>query len=330
MGTEYCSHANKLDQDIFTLTDNLTWYKGNHVVTFGTHNEFYKMYNVYAQNATGNWSFNSLEDFRNNKANSFSYTYFNTTDLDEDGNWGGKFGAAQFGLYVQDEWCANDNFTLTYGVRADIPVMLDKPTANEEFNNSDLAKEYDVRTGDVPSGKVLFSPRVGFRWYADKKHNVLLRGGAGLFTGRVPFVWISNNFSNNGMEQVSVKSYDQDMNPTLGQNVTGEDVKNMGFKASSSTINVVDKTYGAIILENVTGELNGDAIVIDNDNNSVMVLQNCNLTLAEGKKLIKSVRNTIYQVFMQNITINGVKLNQESAAQYLENVGWYQVVADGL
>jgi hypothetical protein len=97
-----------------------------------------------------------------------------------------------------------------------------------------------------------------------------------------------------------------------------------------ATINVVDKTYGAIILENVTGELNGDAIVIDNDNNSVMVLQNCNLTLAEGKKLIKSVRNTIYQVFMQNITINGVKLTQESAAQYLENVGWYQVVADGL
>ncbi len=243
MGTEYCSHANKLDQDIFTLTDNLTWYKGNHVVTFGTHNEFYKMYNVYAQNATGNWSFNSLEDFRNNKANSFSYTYFNTTDLDEDGNWGGKFGAAQFGLYVQDEWCANDNFTLTYGVRADIPVMLDKPTANEEFNNSALAKMYDVRTGDVPSGKVLFSPRVGFRWYADKKHNVLLRGGAGLFTGRVPFVWISNNFSNNGMEQVSIKSYDQAKNPAFGQNVTGEDVKNMGFKASSSTINVVDKNF---------------------------------------------------------------------------------------
>ncbi|MBO7272455.1 MAG: TonB-dependent receptor, partial [Bacteroidaceae bacterium] len=243
LGTEYCSHANKLDQDIFTLTDNLAWYKGNHIITFGTHNEFYKMYNVYAQNATGNWSFNSLEDFRNNKVNSFSYTYFNTNDLDEDGNWGGKFGAAQFGLYVQDEWSPNDDFTLTYGVRADIPVMLDKPTASEEFNNSDLAKKYDVRTGDVPSGKVLFSPRVGFRWYADKKHNVLLRGGAGLFTGRVPFVWISNNFSNNGMEQVSVKSYEQDKNPTLGQNVTGEDVKNMGFKASSSTINVVNKNF---------------------------------------------------------------------------------------
>ena len=62
LGNEYCSYANQLDQDIFTITDNLTWYKGNHTITLGTHNEFYKMYNVYAQNATGAWSFNSLED----------------------------------------------------------------------------------------------------------------------------------------------------------------------------------------------------------------------------------------------------------------------------
>ena len=246
MGTEYCSHANQLDQDIFTLTDNLTWYKGNHTITFGTHNEFYKMYNVYAQNATGNWSYNSLDDFRNNLANSFSYTYFNTDDLDENGNWGGKFGAAQIGFYVQDEWRPTDNFTLTYGMRLDIPVMFDKPTENKEFNNSDVAKKYDVRTGEVPSGKVLYSPRVGFRWYVDEDHNVLLRGGAGLFTGRVPFVWISNNFSNNGIEQVSIKYNDKDKTkiPTLGEKqITGEDVKNMGFNASSATINVVDKNF---------------------------------------------------------------------------------------
>ena len=243
LGTEYCSHANRLEQDIFTLTDNLTWYKGNHTFTFGIHNEFYKMYNVYAQNATGNWSFNSLEDFRNNKANSFSYTYFNTNDLDKDGNWGGKFGAAQLGLYIQDEWRPNADFTLTYGMRIDNPVLFDKPTANDEFNNSDLAKKHNVRIGDVPSGKILYSPRVGFRWFVDKEHQVLLRGGAGLFTGRVPFVWISNNFSNNGIEQVSIKSYDQDKNPVLGQHITGEDVKNKGFKASSSTINVVDKDF---------------------------------------------------------------------------------------
>ena len=96
-----------------------------------------------------------------------------------------------------------------------------------------------------------------------------------------------------------------------------------------ATIKVVDKTYSAIILEGVKANLNGNAIEIDNENNSVMVLDNCNFTLAEGKKLIKSTK-TIYQVYMVNITVNGVKLTQDNAAQYLENVGWYQVVDPSL
>ena len=97
--------------------------------------------------------------------------------------------------------------------------------------------------------------------------------------------------------------------------------------SGDATIKVENKTYGAIILDTVTGSINGNAIEINNDNNSVMILQNVDLTLAEGKKLIKSTK-TIYQVFMSNITINGVPQTQESIAQYLENVGWYEVVEE--
>ena len=249
LGTEYCSYANQLDQDIFTLTDNLTWYKGNHTVTFGTHNEFYRMYNVYAQNATGGWSFNSIEDFMNNDANTFRYTYYNNDDLDEKGNWGAKFGAAQFGFYLQDEWRANDKFTWTYGLRLDIPVMFKKPSVNKEFNESEQAQKYGVATGDIASGRVLLSPRMGFRWYADEDHNILLRGGLGLFTGRVPFVWMSNQYSNSGVDQVSVTAYrpsdpdEPNKVPALGSQIDAESVKAMGFKASSATINVVDKKF---------------------------------------------------------------------------------------
>lgn len=94
-----------------------------------------------------------------------------------------------------------------------------------------------------------------------------------------------------------------------------------------AAIKVVDKTYSAIVIENCSGEFKNDVISIKNDNDSVMILQNLTLTLAEGKKLIKSVKK-YYQVFMANITINGVKMTQESMAQYLENVEWYQVVEE--
>lgn len=99
------------------------------------------------------------------------------------------------------------------------------------------------------------------------------------------------------------------------------------YLEGDATIKVDGITYGAIILENVKGNLNGDAIVINNDNNSVMILDNCDFTLAEGKKLIKST-NKIYQVFMTDITINGVKLTNENAEQYLENVEWFQIVEE--
>ena len=94
-----------------------------------------------------------------------------------------------------------------------------------------------------------------------------------------------------------------------------------------AAIKVDGITYGAIVIENCSGEFKNDVITINNDNNSVMILQNLDFTIAEGKKLIKST-NKIHQVFMENITINGEKMTNESIAKYLENVEWYQVVEE--
>jgi hypothetical protein len=89
---------------------------------------------------------------------------------------------------------------LTYGARIDIPVMFTNPTTNVEFNAYSFTKGFGVRVGEMPTAKVMWSPRFGFRWYANDTHNTLVRGGLGLFTGRVPFVWLSNAFSNTGIE----------------------------------------------------------------------------------------------------------------------------------
>ena len=99
------------------------------------------------------------------------------------------------------------------------------------------------------------------------------------------------------------------------------------YFGEDAAIVIENETYNAIILENCIGKFKNDVITVKNDNSCVMILQNLDFTLAEGKKLIKSV-NPYYQVFMANIKINGELMTQDSIAQYLENVAWYQVVEE--
>lgn len=220
LGTEYSSGANSLDQDIYMLEDNLSWYKGNHTFTFGTHNEFFRMKNLFIQAVNGEWVFNSLGEFGislddagnplTDASGNFIYGPFSPTQFVfkctdptvTGGNlrWTPIIKAGQFGAYVQDKWDVTRNLQLTYGIRFDIPVLFNDPTVNEEFNVYAEARRLGVKVGEMPSTKLMLSPRFGFRWYADDAHKTLIRGGAGLFTGRVPFVWLSNAFSNTGIE----------------------------------------------------------------------------------------------------------------------------------
>ena len=210
IGTEYSSGYNAMHSDTYTLTDNLSILAGKHNITIGTHNELFRFYNIFRQYAFGEYKFKSVADYFEGNVDEFYYNYADPELTGGTPIWGATTWAAQFGIYAQDEWKPNRDFTLTYGIRADMPLLLNKPTENELFNEyaetfKDTFPElYNARVGEIPKATVLFSPRVGFRWYVDEEHTAVLRGGAGLFTGRVPFVWLSNAYNNNGMEAKSV------------------------------------------------------------------------------------------------------------------------------
>ncbi len=210
LGSEEFSTANQLKQKIFTITDNLKLYSGKHTFTFGTHNEFYDIYNIFIGQNYGTYRFSSLQSFLNGEpAIEYDRAYSLVDELTGDGSEAAAaFKAMQLGVYVQDEIELSKKFTLTAGVRLDVPIITSDPTEDTYFNQTALPKmqaQYpianDVQAGKAPDGQLMISPRAGFSYDFKGDRSIMLRGGLGIFTSRIPFVWPGAMFNNNGLTQ---------------------------------------------------------------------------------------------------------------------------------
>lgn len=191
-GAERFSQANSLDQNVIQFTDNLTGLFGRHQITIGTHNELFDFNNLFFEGSLGIYEFDSLDDFETNTVGRYR---INTAAPGVD--VAAKFTALQLGFYAQDEFAVNDHLNLTFGMRVDVPLILDDPNDNPDFLDA-----FGISTADVPSGNPLWQPRFGFNWASNAELQTVVRGGAGLFGGRPPFVWMSNAFTNSGQTQI--------------------------------------------------------------------------------------------------------------------------------
>lgn len=212
-GSEEFSTGNLLEQKIFTLTDNVNLFKGKHTLTIGTHNEFYNMSNVFIRQNFGSYRYNTIGDFLEDfndlsqPATQYDRSYSlvdNTTG--DNTNAAARFKALQLGLYAQDEYQASSKLKLTLGLRLDVPMFLDDPAVDEHFNTVTVplieAAGYDLqgaRSGQAPEPQLLWAPRFGFNYDVNGNQTTQLRGGIGVFTSRVPFVWPGAMYNQNGV-----------------------------------------------------------------------------------------------------------------------------------
>lgn len=197
-GSENFSIANELDQDIFEITDNFNMFLGDHTVTVGTHNEIFSFRNLFIRDLYGNYEFNNMTDLVAGRPSRYTYSYSLTGDPKQ----AAEFSAIQLGFYAQDEWTVMPSLKLTGGVRVDIPNLPDKPAYNLKIDSTfgQFGKQMGIGTDIVPSGNMLWSPRLGFNYDPMGDRSLQVRGGAGIFTGRVAYVWISNQYGNTGVE----------------------------------------------------------------------------------------------------------------------------------
>ena len=226
IGSEQFSIGNVLEQDVLTFTDNLTYFKGKHTVTFGMHHEYYNIYNLFVRENFGVYTYDSFVDLvAGNAPDSYARTYVlrpgvDAAQGDDAVDVAARIQAMQLGFYVQDEFQVNEKLKLTGGLRLDVPTFLSTPESNATFNTDPTALpamaaawgvEEGTESGVTPKTQLLFSPRIGFNYDIRGDRTFQLRGGMGLFTGRALFVWPGGSFTNNGVFLSSIFEF----SPTL-------------------------------------------------------------------------------------------------------------------
>ena len=206
LGYELFTWNNGVHNTNINIKDDLTYYAGNHKFTAGVNYEYQMADNSYMRNGTGYYRYRSLEDFMTGAAPEvvcLTYGY------DGEANPAARVRFHKAGVYGQDEWNVNDKLKVTAGLRVD----------GLFFDNQDLMRNqaiYDLEyvvdgekrhidTGKWPTAAITLSPRVGFSWDVFGDNSLKVRGGTGLFSGRLPLVFFTNMPTNSGMVQYQAK-----------------------------------------------------------------------------------------------------------------------------
>ena len=192
-GTEQFSPVNVLEQDVLEIMNNLTIPLGAHTVTVGGRFEADDILNDFRQRSFGAYKFNSIADYQAGLASAYSIGFGNGGPI------AAHFRANILSGYIQDQWTATPNFTLTYGLRIDVPSLPTAPADNPAIATAFQAAGLDVSTSGKPEDQALLSPRIGMNWDVTGDQVTQLRANAGIYTGQPPLVMIGNAYQNTGL-----------------------------------------------------------------------------------------------------------------------------------
>lgn len=184
----------------YVATDEVTWTMGFNNLTAGVQYEYQNAINGFMQGGNGYYVFASMNDFMTGaKPSAFGITHSNSKDLSQ---FQSELAFKEYSFYVQDQMNITKNFRLTAGVRFELPSYpsIKKTNFNQAFANLDFGGT-SYSTAQLPDAKLNFSPRVGFNWDITGERKYVLRGGTGIFTGRLPYVWLVSVVGNSNVGQ---------------------------------------------------------------------------------------------------------------------------------
>jgi hypothetical protein len=188
IGTEETSQLNDLTVENLQSSALGTWLYGNHRITLGVEAERSDFENTFLQNAFGNYSFSSIANFASGNPSAFTHQYLLPGRIPTI-----AWGYTTNSLFIQDRWKPSSRLDFSFGFRLDRLSTNQKPEYNPLFEQT-----FQRRNDSTFDGATTIAPRAGFTWKLDDSARFTLRGGAGIFQGRAPGVWLSNPYSNDG------------------------------------------------------------------------------------------------------------------------------------
>lgn len=272
-GSEMFSTHNVLNQDIYQISDNLSYYANKHTITGGFDFEYFSFENSFNLFYYPWDKFFSVKSFlENDSVNGVNFNQ-QVRDSQKKPYVLSYLKVGQLAMYAQDEWHVNDQFTLTYGLRIDVPFYFNKipqSAATDEAKNFDGWVDENGNSTKIdptkwPKSKILWSPRVGFNYDIKGDKTMQLRGGTGIFSGRIPFVWLGNQSTNAGIYPGYTFQVDATVDnfrwPQVWKNDLAIDM-NLGNSWMVSVETIYSKTLVSIIHHNYnmrppTGQLSG-------------------------------------------------------------------------
>jgi hypothetical protein len=250
-----------MKQKTFELTDNVTLNKGINKFTVGTHNEFYNLTYGFVNSWNGRWEYSGINSFMADKPSRIRGAFTTDSKLPNDretiyNNPPNPYKVALLSAYAQDEISVSRNFKITPGLRIDYSSVADQPTTDPALNTiNDYPSQDPTFThtsfkelNNKWLGKATLSPRFGFNWNVKGDQSVVVRGGSGIFVGRMPFAWLGYAYTLNGTTYGNI-----DYKPSTNQVVPlainplylKDTISKYGGAAASSTreIDVIDNNF---------------------------------------------------------------------------------------
>ena len=264
LGYELFTWNNAVHNTIWNIKDDVTYYMENHKITAGVSYEYQMADNMYMRNGTGYYRFNATDAMWENDVlnpallfNSDPEIVALTYGYDGETEPAARVQFNKLGVYLQDDWNIINNFKLTYGLRVDGLFFNNSDLmTNQAIYNLDYNGEH-IDTGKWPGSSLTLSPRLGFTWYVFGDKSLKVRGGTGLFSGRLPLVFFTNMPTNSNMVQYKgiwnatgkSSGMKTDMSQFAGNIMTGNDLRDyiINHNLGPETIKPEDGIAGSTI-----------------------------------------------------------------------------------